>query len=126
MPRTLPALALAAAIALAGGCGTICNLASNDPEPYGGVANDLSVLASPLNLCPNDGEAALWALGIWAADVGVCLVADTLTLPLVYSWDRISWRGVLPRRRIELDTDATDRPPGFSAGAVASPEAGGG
>jgi uncharacterized protein YceK len=67
---------------LLGGCGTIRNFASGDPEIYGGASKDFEVLTAP---CSPGGKqtgekdgAALLLL----ADFSASLVADTLTLPL--------------------------------------------
>src|SRR5262245_41857383 len=125
MSRTFLALALAAAALNAGGCGTVCNLTSGSPEPYGGVATDLRVAASPLNLCANSsGGQGPWQLeflilGIWLADLGISAVADTLTLPVVYCWDEIREARWLRARPYEI-ADPGERAR-YSSGAVAAP-----
>jgi uncharacterized protein YceK len=62
-------------------CGTVLNLRSGDPDVYGGVQKDWKFFMTPVNTVPCNGEA-FFAL-IVAADAGLSLIADTLTLPLV-------------------------------------------
>ena len=73
------ALVLAMAAAWAGGCGTICNLKSEDPKmPFGGVQTDLE-----RDMLPNSGgKAAVGAMVFRCADLAVSAVGDTLTFPL--------------------------------------------
>lgn len=78
----------AAVLALLSGCGTVCNLASGDPDNYGGVQRDLKVAADMTakgGIMPqgnSDGWGALAILGLFGADVCLSFVGDTLTLPL--------------------------------------------
>jgi hypothetical protein len=79
---------LAGAAFSAGGCGTVCNLASRHPEPYGGLARDLAVLAACPPLEPGgggSGEAVFFCavLGVCAGEFCATGLGDTLTLPLV-------------------------------------------
>jgi len=62
----------------ASGCGTICNLKSEDPKmPFGGVQADLE-----RDLFPNSGgKAAIGALALRCADMTLSAVGDTLTFP---------------------------------------------
>jgi hypothetical protein len=95
--RVTAVVALAAA--LAGGCGTVCNLAGglwdkdHEPTIYGGVLNDLQFVGSVVNGSPStehrlgnpgggNGYGALLLLAVLAADPAVSFVADTLTLPI--------------------------------------------
>jgi hypothetical protein len=81
------------------GCGTVCNLAGgvvhsdSEPRPYGGVIRDVDILNSVISSGPSDhqiiegsdqGTAIIMAaaVSIAAVDPMLCLVADTLTLPL--------------------------------------------
>jgi uncharacterized protein YceK len=97
--RALPTAAVVALAALcASGCGTILNLASGDPQIYGGPQADITIALTP-NTAPGDPPAAAWpegspiAEGISAcwpfllllADVPLSLVGDTVTLPLAIS-----------------------------------------
>lgn len=70
------------------GCGTVCNLAMGDPQPYGGVQKDAEFFQSwAPRPGPSGGQsAALGAaacLGIPSAEFGCSFVGDTLTLPAV-------------------------------------------
>jgi hypothetical protein len=65
------------------GCGTVCNLAGGDPQPYGGLANDDEFFSACKPGC--GGRNALFALGYLGfvlGEVGATAVGDTLTLPL--------------------------------------------
>jgi uncharacterized protein YceK len=79
------------------GCGTAFNLASGDPDNYGGVQRDLrfaSDVTANGGLWPGrdssgaggggKGEAvvALGILALYGADVGLSFIGDTVTLPL--------------------------------------------
>ena len=127
MPRIATALVLAVSVALAPGCGTVCNLAGGHPKPYGGVRGDADFMTrsdtlGPLCDGPAPRDAAMVVLGLWAADMGVCLVTDTLTLPLVLCWDKVGVTSWLPRRAYPVDEPG--RQAGFAAGAAADLEAG--
>lgn len=75
------ALVLVASL-LTSGCGTILNLRSGDPNVYGGVAKDVEFIMTPQNLGgEGGGDPAI--LMLMAGEVGLSLVGDTLTLPLV-------------------------------------------
>jgi hypothetical protein len=92
---------LAAAMAVpSGGCGTARNLASGEPDNYGGVQRDLqfaaeagagggllagadSAPAGESGKYSGGGVLAFAFLGLYAADLSLCCVGDTLTLPLV-------------------------------------------
>jgi uncharacterized protein YceK len=79
--------ALAMTAILSNGCGTICNLKSDDPEVYGGIRKDVEYMRTPPdsgnNQASGSGGDATGILVILMAEVGLSLVADTLTLPLV-------------------------------------------
>jgi uncharacterized protein YceK len=88
------ALLAAAVAAAASGCGTVFNLASKDPDNYGGVQRDIQVAADAsahgglLSEGTNrsgagSGEAALVVLALCGAELSLSFVGDTLTLPLV-------------------------------------------
>ncbi|HEY7311087.1 MAG TPA: hypothetical protein VH643_17110 [Gemmataceae bacterium] len=77
----IAALAVTAAFLLSG-CGTICNLASGDPDIYGGVKKDVTFIQTP-NSGGVSGQGGAVILLVLAAETGLSLVADTLTLPLV-------------------------------------------
>jgi uncharacterized protein YceK len=79
-------MAVLAAIAAAslGGCGTIRNFAHGDPDIYGGVQKDVEFIQTPRTAV---GGGVSYPRGpflaaLVSADVGLSLVADTLTLPL--------------------------------------------
>ncbi len=89
MRRSRVAL-LALFAALSGGCGTIRNLASSQPEPYGGVGYaleyDAAVRASPQGQSDISGSSPLellWDLAWCCPDTCASAVGDTLTLPIV-------------------------------------------
>ena len=75
-------LAVGGAVLLSG-CGTAFNLASEDPDNYGGVQRDLD-LANRTGSLGNGGtgKEAVGRLALYGADVGLSFVGDTLTLPL--------------------------------------------
>ena len=79
--------ALAMIAILSNGCGTICNLKSGDPEVYGGIRKDVDYMMTPPasgnNQASGSGGSAAGILVILTAEMGLSLVADTLTLPLV-------------------------------------------
>lgn len=87
MQRSLfaPALVAITSLTLACGCGTVVNLASDNPTVYGGVRRDLET-ASTLKI-PIEGKSQSDAIGA-AVILGVCVgellvtaTADTLTAP---------------------------------------------
>ena len=91
MSRSRIAL-LALFAALSGGCGTIRNLASSQPEPYGGVGYaleyDAAVRASPQgqsDTCVSGSSPLemLWDLAWCCPDTCTSAVGDTITLPIV-------------------------------------------
>jgi uncharacterized protein YceK len=97
--KWMRAALLAAALAVPpSGCGTVLNLASRSPDNYGGVQRDFQFAAdatakggilsgagngSGTSVGGNSGEAALAVLALYSADLALCFVADTITLPLV-------------------------------------------
>jgi hypothetical protein len=92
------------------GCGTFCNLASRDPELYGGVKKDFEFLAAakPASSEGGDPRGLLIALGIWGADVACSFAADTLTIPVIRRWEAIRSR--------ERESSKVPLPPSASAG----------
>jgi hypothetical protein len=68
-------------------CGTIANLASKDPQVFGGLQKDAELLTgvhpSPTPVVHGDGRAVLFFLALVAAEPCLTLVGDTVTLPLV-------------------------------------------
>jgi uncharacterized protein YceK len=76
---------VAVLVALAGvplsGCGTIRNLAGDDPEIYGGVQKDIAIIQTP-PARSGVGVSPTTVAMFMPADLGLSLVADTLTLPL--------------------------------------------
>jgi uncharacterized protein YceK len=83
----------------AGGCGTVCNLASGSPDNFGGVQRDIQFASDRGGLWPADnanapadynspggkppgGKPNVCLLMLYGADLSLCCVADTLTLPL--------------------------------------------
>jgi uncharacterized protein YceK len=83
MKRTCLALAvLLSALPLAG-CGTIGNLASDSPSPYGGVGKDIDWFTTPPPDQKDKRDPRL--IFLLAPDLALSLLADTLTLPYVCS-----------------------------------------
>jgi uncharacterized protein YceK len=92
MKRARRVVVLALSAALSGGCGTIMNLTSGDPEIYGGPRKDIEALQTPPSgptaRCPQgnaseeEGKTEAFLAGFIVADIAVSAVADTLTLPL--------------------------------------------
>jgi hypothetical protein len=103
----LTALFVSLTALIAGGCGTVSNLASSDPWVYGGLAHDPlfhpdenSILGPVGNMYPSHlpiesfggGPAALVAVAcilmlppaFIVTDISLDLVGDTLTLPMAY------------------------------------------
>jgi uncharacterized protein YceK len=93
MKGTRGALLAAVMLLPLGGCGTALNLASGDPDNYGGVQRDLKfaddtsakgglMSGKSEGVGIDKGRAALPILALYCADVGLSFVGDTLTLPL--------------------------------------------
>ena len=104
----IAAFAVTAAF-LSSGCGTICNLKSGDPDIYGGVKKDVTFIQTPPS-DPNStirasGQGGAIILAVIAAEMGLSLVADTLTLPLV-----------VRMRQYEQASDDKTQPSGDEAG----------
>jgi uncharacterized protein YceK len=84
MKRAWIAVLAAIAAVSPGGCGTIRNFAHGDPDIYGGVQKDVEFIQTPRT---GVGGGVSYQAGavlavLVVADVGLSLVADTLTLPL--------------------------------------------
>ena len=93
MKGTRGMLLAAALVVPLSGCGTVCNLASADPDNYGGVQRDLKVaddasanggFLSGIQGGDARGGAfmAAFVLALYGADLTLSVVGDTLTLPL--------------------------------------------
>jgi uncharacterized protein YceK len=81
MPKTRTALFVALAVVALVGCGTVRNLATGDPEIYGGVQKDVEIFQTPpakSGILINPMTLALFT----PVDLCLSLVADTVTLPL--------------------------------------------
>ena len=77
------ALVLAMAAAWAGGCGTICNLISEEPKmPLGGVQADIEYMMSPKKDSPgsstSSGKGPAIFLALVCADMTLSAVGDTV------------------------------------------------
>jgi hypothetical protein len=84
MPRTLIVAAVSIAALLAGGCGSVCNLVSKDPEVFGGPAVDAQILMTPLRdggSAPS-GNGDAYVVAFIAADMVASCVVDVATIPL--------------------------------------------
>jgi uncharacterized protein YceK len=121
MTRRRTLLFVAAAVSLLGGCGTVLNLASKDPEIYGGPQKDLQFMMTPRNggatqavaVWPLPSGSAFagapaWLFPLVLADIPLSIVGDTLTLPLA----------IYLRQNEYPREDGTPAP---SSGQVASP-----
>jgi uncharacterized protein YceK len=97
MKGTQRALLAAAMLIPLSGCGTVLNLASGNPDNYGGVQRDLNFgkdatdkggfWTGPGRPETGGGSAEdTWGAGallaLYGADVGLSFLGDTLTLPL--------------------------------------------
>jgi hypothetical protein len=80
------------------GCGTVRNLLSEHPKPYGGLAQDFTTVSSPDMKMPSfsqasqgSGKGAVFALGLilglGATELCATGIADTLCLPYFYLRD---------------------------------------
>jgi uncharacterized protein YceK len=100
------------------GCGTVFNLASKEPQPYGGLANDIKVVAAPHLPAGSASSAGALAmvLALGAGEFCASAVADTLTFPFILFYEaRIS------RENTAKQADYSKLPVQYSAGAVAAP-----
>jgi uncharacterized protein YceK len=81
MPNTRTVLFVALAFVALVGCGTVRNLATGDPEIYGGVQKDIEIIQTPP---PRSGVGINpMTLALFTpVDLCLSLVGDTLTLPL--------------------------------------------
>jgi uncharacterized protein YceK len=97
---------LLAAACLCGGCGTAANLlAPIEPadnfracgpvgcEPFGGVQRSLGSGSALLSASPVTPIGVAAGLAIVGIDVPVSLLADILTLPVVFYRQVIEWHG---------------------------------
>ncbi len=87
MRRWLGSLLAALAMTQFAGCGTVCNLVSEDPQPYGGIVTDVRCICECKPDNPpsinTDSKGALFLVALVFGDCAVSVVGDTLTLPLV-------------------------------------------
>ena len=72
----------AALVTLTSGCGTVCNLADDHPQVYGGVQRDFDFLEYP-GIPKTDGYGAAAFIALWTADLCVCALTDTVTIPAI-------------------------------------------
>jgi hypothetical protein len=98
---------------LACGCGTVMNLADDYPRPYGGLRRDLQAVESADHLPSEIGAYPI--VGLWAADVCLSLVADTLTYPML----RARQKALGDRAVLDAVEPADAARPQYSAGAGA-------
>jgi uncharacterized protein YceK len=77
--------------ALGAGCGTVCNLARENPDNYGGVQRDLQFASDARDkggvMAGTSGStgaayAAAAIVGLYCVDLSFSFIADTMTLPL--------------------------------------------
>jgi uncharacterized protein YceK len=113
MNRHSLALAAVAACAVTWcGCGTVCNLASTSPQPYGGVEKDIEFVSTPSETdFSNSGQIGVIVFALCAADICVSGVADTLTLPLLV---------LREKKALSAPEDVPDLPAQYSCGATVS------
>ncbi len=88
--NTLPLPVIA--VVLLGGCGTVSNLSlppqAGGRQPYGGVVKDIDLVRQNIEeakQAPSTGESVgdgVEAALVAAVDIPLCVMADTLTLPL--------------------------------------------
>jgi hypothetical protein len=119
---------VAAALAVSSfGCGTVANLKSGHPEPYGGVQRDVAFLAGPSPFSfekrdfeKDNGDAIFAAviMGFWGAEFCASGVADTLTLPFIAR--RAEEKEREDKKNAELG-DYAHLPVQYAAGAVVDP-----
>jgi uncharacterized protein YceK len=107
---------VAALAVLTSGCGTVCNLADDHPQVYGGVHRDIEFLATP-GIMNVDGRGAAVLLCLWAADLCVSGVADTMTIPVLYFSERRARERFDPLNVLDHAADQ----PQYSVGANAPP-----
>ncbi len=98
------------------GCGTICNLASKEPQPYGGLARDLEFANSAQLSAPQSPWAFVGALGICAGEFGASGIADTVTFPFILCYERRKARDNPTKK-----CDCSMLPAEYSVGAVVPP-----
>jgi hypothetical protein len=87
--RTHFALFVLLAAVMASGCGTVCNLASDDPTKFGGVDHDpLFVRERKPELEARSAQGAVGKLLlvglIYSTEFCLDLAGDTLTFPIAY------------------------------------------
>jgi uncharacterized protein YceK len=86
MKKTCLVLVAMASLAVSGsGCGTVRNLASSDPERYGGVAKDIEYMGTPQS---GSGKSHPLVIAVLGGELCASCVADTLTLPYVVLRER--------------------------------------
>jgi hypothetical protein len=112
----LPAFVAMSALWLSG-CGTICNLASKNPQVYGGIQGDIECVKHLDHLGPSSasGKSVLFLFLLLPAEGSLTLAGDTLTLPLVVCLRQNPSRPDEPVSYIVVDhlnsVDANNPPP---------------
>ncbi len=103
------------------GCGTLLNLKSGHPEPFGGVQRDIEFLNTPaegdreFKTNGDYGVLAAVIMGVWGADLCASGICDTLMLPFLARLDEKKDRQ--DREKAERGGYA-DLPAQYSCGAV--------
>jgi uncharacterized protein YceK len=103
------------------GCGTLLNLKSGHPEPFGGVQRDIEFLNTPAEgdrEFKTNGDYGIFAaviMGVWGADLCASGICDTLMLPFLARRDEKKDRE--DREKAEREGYA-GLPPQYSCGAV--------
>jgi uncharacterized protein YceK len=101
------------------GCGTVCNLASKDPQPYGGLAKDVDWFETPHSA--NGGSSSRGGailLGLCGCEFASSGVADTLTFPLI-----LCYEALIAHENAKNEGNYSKLPVEYSVGAVAAPPA---
>ena len=99
------------------GCGTICNFASGDPQPYGGLTRDMDRVGSGQQGGGGHISSPLAIpilLGLGAGELVATSIADTLTMPYFI----ISRQAEIKRDQTENKEDYSKLPVQYSAGAA--------
>jgi uncharacterized protein YceK len=118
-PKWFALLTMASFALSSNGCGTVCNLLSKEPKPYGGLATDAAVLGS-MGPFPagSGGKGALVLLAFCGCELCATGLADTLMLPYFYYRAKRD----LAKARSAEDGDLPERywdlPPQYSVGGV--------
>jgi hypothetical protein len=126
-------VALAGSAIVLSGCGTVCNIASDNPRPFGGIERDFAVLEKatsdkPLfsgggNAGDGRGEALFAALivAFGAAEICATGVGDVATFPYFYLRN---WR-IHEEEDPANSKDYSDLPVQYSVGSAENPNTSG-